>query len=337
MGAVFGAGTGQPTPHRSLKIRFYVFLTIPVIFVQSVLAVNPVMVRAYRTDPSAHRQGLFFPQKRSPPAVDMLSLPLCLAVYPWQSMQERLQKILSQWGIASRRHAEQTILDGRVRVNGKPVSVGDKADPQRDRIEVDGTVLHPQQRPQLLYLLLNKPLGVVCTCSDPAGRQTVLDLLPQQLRQGQGLHPVGRLDVDSTGALILTNDGDLTFRLTHPRHELPKTYSVWVKGFPTPAALQKWRQGVRLSVGKTQPARVEVLKKDRKKGQTLLRVTIREGKNRQIRRIGDRLGYPVVRLHRTAIGNIRLTPPPPSPQKPYLPPGAYRFLSDGEVAALKHR
>jgi pseudouridine synthase len=252
-------------------------------------------------------------------------------------MQERLQKILSQWGIASRRHAEQMMLDGRVRVNGKPASVGDKADPQRDRIEVDGTLLKLQQRPQLVYLLLNKPIGVVCTCSDPAGRKTVLDLLPHHLRQGQGLHPVGRLDADSTGALIVTNDGDLTFRLTHPRHELPKTYSVWVEGFPTQSALQKWRQGVYLPTGKTQPARVEVVKQDREKAQTLLQITIREGKKRQIRRIGDRLGYPVVRLHRTAIGSIRLAPHPQSPQKNFLKPGDYRFLSNEEVEVLKHR
>ncbi|HEY9658706.1 MAG TPA: pseudouridine synthase, partial [Allocoleopsis sp.] len=149
-------------------------------------------------------------------------------------MTERLQKILSQWGIASRRQAEQMILAGRVRLNGEVVQLGQQADPDRDRIEVDGKLIQAVERPARVYFLLHKPLGVVSTCDDPQGRPTVLDLLPAVLQHHSGIHPVGRLDVNSTGALLLTNDGDLTFCLTHPRHAIPKTYHVWVEGHPTP-------------------------------------------------------------------------------------------------------
>ncbi len=147
-------------------------------------------------------------------------------------MDERVQKLLSQWGIASRRHAEQLILEGRVRLNGAVAQLGQKANPDLDQIEVDGVAIKPANRPQFIYFLLNKPAGVVSTCTDPRHRKTVLDLLPTNLRTGSGIHPVGRLDAASTGALLLTNDGDLTFVLTHPRHQISKTYQVWVDGYP---------------------------------------------------------------------------------------------------------
>lgn len=243
-------------------------------------------------------------------------------------MDERLQKILAQWGIASRRQAEQMILAGRVRLNGNIVQLGQKANPDRDRIEVDGVPVTATERPQSVYLLLHKPAGVVSTCSDPRDRSKVLDLLPPKLRYGQGIHPVGRLDADSTGALLLTNDGKLTFCLTHPRHSISKTYQVWVKGDPPEPVLQAWRQGVILSGRKTMPAQVRVL--DRTRDQTMLEVIISEGRNRQIRRTASQLGYPVVHLHRTAIGSIQLQPP----SEPILPVGCYRPLTNSEIIFL---
>lgn len=243
-------------------------------------------------------------------------------------MDERLQKILAQWGIASRRQAEQMILAGRVRLNGNIVQLGQKANPDRDRIEVDGVPVYANDRPQSVYLLLNKPAGVVSTCSDPRAKSTVLDLLPPELRSGQGIHPVGRLDADSTGALLLTNDGKLTFCLTHPRHSVSKTYQVWVKGDPPEPVLQAWRQGVILSGRKTLPASVRVL--DRARDRTMLEVVLSEGRNRQIRRVAEGLGYPVVRLHRTAIGSIQLQPP----SEPILPVGCCRSLTNSEIIFL---
>ncbi len=240
-------------------------------------------------------------------------------------MDERLQKILSQWGIASRRQAEQMILAGRVRLNGTVVGLGQKADPDKDRIEVDGKLINQSNRPHLIYLLLHKPAGVVSTCKDPQQRTTVLDLLPSNFSQGEGLHPVGRLDAESTGALLLTNDGDLTFYLTHPRHQIPKTYQVWIKGNPPELILAQWRQGIVLSGRKTLPAKVKVLKWH-PDCQTLLEVVLQEGRNRQIRRVAEQLGYPVLTLHRTAIGPIPLAD---------LPSGHYRFLKPSEISFLR--
>lgn len=244
-------------------------------------------------------------------------------------MEERLQKILSQWGIASRREAEAMILAGRVRCNGTVVELGQKADPQLDAIAVDGKLIQPTHRPDLLYLLLHKPVGVVSTCDDPQGRPTVMHLLPSELRVGKGIHPVGRLDVDSTGAILLTNDGELTFALTHPRHSIPKTYHVWVQGHPPQSVLQQWRQGVVLDDRKTRPAQVRVIKSS--SSQTCLEIILKEGRNRQIRRIAQQLGYPVVQLHRTAIGSIQLQPL----GEPPLPRGCYRHLKDYELAFLQ--
>jgi 23S rRNA pseudouridine2605 synthase len=246
-------------------------------------------------------------------------------------MDERLQKIMAQWGIASRRHAEEMIQAGRVRVNGNIAYLGQKADPDRDQIEVDGKRIDRNYRPVPIYLLLNKPLGVVSTCLDPNGRPSVLDLLPRKMRVGEGIHPVGRLDVDSTGALLLTNDGDLTFRLTHPRHFIPKTYQVWVQGNPPDSILQTWRQGVILAGRKTLPAQVRCLQQI-PGHKALLEVILYEGRNRQIRRVAEQLGYPVIKLHRTAIGSIRLQPT----GQPALPEGQYRSLSASELEFLRN-
>jgi 23S rRNA pseudouridine2605 synthase len=239
-------------------------------------------------------------------------------------MTERVNKILANWGIASRRQAEKLILAGRVKLNGGIIALGAKANLNTDILEVDGVTITPKDRPEYIYLLLNKPLGVVSTCNDPQKRRTVLNLLPLELRQGQGIHPVGRLDANSTGALLLTNDGELTNALTHPRYHLPKTYQVWVKGYPPESMIDKWRKGVILDNKKTLPAQVEVIKQNA--GQTLLQIVLTEGKKRQIRRVAELLGFPVISLHRIAIGSIQLKS---------LPLGKYRHLIQTEIIALK--
>ncbi|MGB3299864.1 MAG: pseudouridine synthase [Phormidesmis sp.] len=238
-------------------------------------------------------------------------------------MTVRLQKLLSRLGIASRRQAEKLILGGRVTVNGQVAEIGQQADVDCDRICVDGRDIG--EPPSCLYLLLHKPKGVISTCQDPRGRKTVLDLLETALRSRTGIHPVGRLDADSTGALLLTNDGDLTYQLTHPRHQTPKVYRVKVQGSPTDAVLQQWRSGVMLSNRQTLPAKVEMIR--RCAGQrSLIEVTLTEGRNRQIRRVAQSLGHSVTALHRIKIGSLSLGD---------LPLGRYRLLNDPEVTRLK--
>lgn len=240
-------------------------------------------------------------------------------------MAERLQKILSQWGVASRREAEAMIRAGQVQLNGAIAQLGDKADPHADTIWVNGQPLTPNQRPEPHYLLLHKPLNVLSTCKDPRNRPTVMDLLPCALQQGQGLHPVGRLDAESTGALLITNDGKLTCALTHPRHHVSKTYEVLVKGQPSPASLRQWRQGIVLAGRKTLPCQVVVQVNDSPKS-TQLQVVLKEGRNRQIRRVAEQLGHPVQSLHRTAIGPLTLG---------RLRPGQHRSLTVAEVNQLR--
>ncbi|MEM9137071.1 MAG: pseudouridine synthase [Cyanobacteria bacterium P01_F01_bin.42] len=227
---------------------------------------------------------------------------------------ERLQKVLSQFGIASRRQAEVMIAQGQVQVNGERAHLGQKVDLDQDAIEVNGQRLRSQLE-QRCYILLNKPLGVVSTCADPRGRPTVLDLLPLELQRGQGIHPVGRLDQNSTGALLLTNDGALTYRLTHPKHQITKTYRVWVKGEPDVTTLERWRQGVTLEGRKTLPARVVVVspmpafpvqRPAYRQLMTCLEISMTEGRNRQIRRLAAGFGCPVIHLHRMKIGKISL-------------------------------
>jgi len=243
-------------------------------------------------------------------------------------MPERIQKLLSQWGIASRRHAEEMIRAGRVTLDGKVVHLGDKADPRGSGLAVDGKLLKDCQRPPLLYLLLNKPKGVLSTCEDPQGRKTVLDLLPSHWQQGQGLHPVGRLDRNSTGALLLSNDGELTLRLTHPRYHLPKTYEVCLNGHPEDEELEQWRVGMMLDGQKTLPATLEIIEETRE--QTRLLITLMEGRNRQIRRLAEQLGFEVTKLHRRSIGRLSL-----SQGKEYLSFGQYRALRKPEIHYLK--
>lgn len=240
-------------------------------------------------------------------------------------MEERLQKLLSRWGVASRRHSEELIKAGRIAVNGKVAELGKKADPERDRITLDGRELSVQNRPQMHYLLLNKPMAVVSTCQDPQGRKTVLAFVPKAIRQGAGIHPVGRLDYNSTGALLLTNDGSLTHQLTHPRHQMAKIYRVLVAGKPSPEAIVQWREGIMLSGRRTAPAGVTVVT-DTDPDVTELEIVLKEGRNRQIRRVADSLGHPVKRLHRTAIGPIHLDS---------LAPGQIRALTEPELNELR--
>jgi len=243
-------------------------------------------------------------------------------------MEARLQKILAQWGIASRREAEEMIRQSRVCVNGVIAHLGQKVDPHQDKISIDGQPVLGEQRPSKMYLLLHKPAGIVSTCHDPQGRTTVLDLLPSALRTGLGLHPVGRLDVDSTGALILTNDGELTYGLTHPSHSISKTYRVVVQGHPPAKVLEKWSQGIVLEGRITRPAQVRLI--ENYIDQSCLEIVLQEGRNRQIRRIAEQLGYPVIKLHRTAIGSIQLK----TSATAFLPSGKYRHLSQDEISFL---
>jgi len=212
----------------------------------------------------------------------------------------RLQKIIANAGICSRRKAELLLAQNRVMINGETAKVGDKADPEVDKIFIDKCPLISKL--EVIIYLLNKPVGVVSTCSDTHGRATVLDLLPLHLRKG--LHPVGRLDFKSRGAILITNYGKLTMHLTHPRYSHEKTYNVWVKGIPSETTLEKWRHGVILDSKITLRASIEILKS--KNNQSLLKIVLKEGRNRQIRRIAEQLGHPVIDLQRTAIGRLKL-------------------------------
>src|SRR5437588_7773111 len=239
----------------------------------------------------------------------------------------RLQKILSQAGLASRREAEEWIREGRVRVNGKIAQLGERADPENDSVKVDGKRVAAPSGPRT-YLLLNKPRGFVTTVSDPEKRDTVLDLLPHNLRRG--VKPVGRLDVQTEGLLLLTDDGELARAVTHPSTGCPKEYLVKVSGEPPPSRLEKLRRGVRLDGERTRPCEIERVsgtpRQGEREGNTWLRVTLREGRTRQIRRMFESIGHPVSKLKRVAIGPVR---------DPNLPAGAYRALSAREVDALR--
>lgn len=231
----------------------------------------------------------------------------------------RLQRFLSDAGVASRRHAEELILAGRVLVNDAVVEqLPAFVDPRSDRVVVDGTVVRPQR---LQYVLLHKPKNVVCTNRDPAGRVRAVDLLPDPRAR---LFPVGRLDADSTGLLLMTNDGELALQLTHPRYGVPKTYRVEVRG-RVPADLPtRMKAGVHLAEGKAQAAEVRVL--HAAQDRSALLITLREARTRQVQRMLARLGYPVRSLRRVQIGPLVLKG---------LPVGASRYLTPGEVAALR--
>ena len=212
----------------------------------------------------------------------------------------RIQKIISDSGLSSRRKADSLIKQGRVTLNGRKAIIGEKADPIFDHILVDGKDL-PKKLSDKVFLL-NKPYGFISSCKDNFGRKTILSLIPSHLRHG--MHPVGRLDYDSRGAILLTNNGELTFKLTHPKYSHKKTYLVWVSGQPSLSILDNWRGGIFLDGKITMPARIEVLNTVKRK--TLLKVILKEGRYRQIRRIANILGHPVQDLQRISISNINL-------------------------------
>src|SRR6266540_3278029 len=214
---------------------------------------------------------------------------------------ERLQKILSQAGIASRRASEQLMLDGRVTVNGKAIrELGTKADPSRDDIRVDGRRIKVVERHR--YILLNKPRAYMTTRSDPEGRPTVLDLLRGVTEY---VYPVGRLDFESEGLLLLTNDGGLAAKLTHPRHGVARVYEARVLGVPDAHDVERLSRGITIEGRRTAPAEVKVLPHGRDAREATISIVIREGRNRQVRKMCEGIGHPVTHLKRVAIGPIR--------------------------------
>jgi 23S rRNA pseudouridine2605 synthase len=233
---------------------------------------------------------------------------------------ERLQKILARAGVSSRRHAEQLIVAGRVRVNGKVVSeLGARADQERDKVEVDG---HTTVAESPLYVLLHKPRAVVSTASDPEGRATVTELVSELKAR---MFPVGRLDFQTSGALLLTNDGEFAAALLHPRHHVPKRYLAKLEGMLTEADVQRWRNGVVLDDGrKTLPAQVKVVRME--DGKTWLEVELHEGRNQQIRRMGQATGFEVLRLTRLAFAGISIEG---------LRAGGWRALTLDELKKLR--
>jgi 23S rRNA pseudouridine2605 synthase len=233
-------------------------------------------------------------------------------------VEERLQKLLARAGYGSRRACETIIEQQRVTVNGQVAGLGVKADPKRDDIRVDGERLRLPD--QFVYIMLNKPRGVISD-EDVGGRlPAARELIPLEGR----LYPVGRLDVQSEGLLLFTDDGDLAHRLTHPRYEHPKTYHAVVEGSPTEKTLDVWRRGIMLDGERTAPAEIKKIGKTR--GGTLLEITLYEGRKRQVRRVAAALGHPVLKLVRVKLGPLELG---------NLPAGAWRRLTDQEIASLQ--
>ena len=230
------------------------------------------------------------------------------------SEPERIQKILAAAGVASRRAVEEMVAEGRITVNGQPARLGQRVDPEIDKVEVDGVPVG--LRADLVYYLLNKPPGVVTTASDPQGRPTVVGMVPTEPR----VFPVGRLDTDSEGLLLLTNDGGLTHRLTHPSFGVPKEYLAHVEGRPSRGALRKLRDGVELEDGVAQAVAASLPEP------SVIRIVVHEGRNRLVRRMCEAVGHPVIRLVRTRIGPLA---------DRSLPPGEWRELSRSEVRELE--
>ncbi len=232
----------------------------------------------------------------------------------------RLQKFLAEAGIASRRKCEQLILDGQVSVNGQTVQeLGTKIIPNEDKITCYGKIVEKQENK--VYILLNKPIGYVTTAKDQFGRDTVLNLVKVKER----IVPVGRLDMYTSGALILTNDGEFVYKITHPKHEITKTYTVTIKGIIQNEEVEKLRQGVQIEDYTTRPAKVKILKTDLEKDISRLEITIHEGKNRQVRKMCEAVGRKVLALHRSKIGDITVKD---------LKLGTWRYLKKEEVNKL---
>lgn len=233
---------------------------------------------------------------------------------------ERLQKYLANCGVDSRRKCEELILQGKVTVNGEVVKeLGRKITPNIDEVKFEGKLV--QNNKNMIYILLNKPIGYVTTAKDQFNRDTVLDLIKIRER----IIPVGRLDMYTSGALILTNDGDFVYKVTHPKHEITKTYTVTLKGKIEEEAIEKLRQGVEIEDYTTRPAKVRILKIDEEKNLSRLEITIHEGKNRQVRKMCEAVGSKVLALHRSKIGEIGVKD---------LKIGNWRYLKDYEVKNL---
>lgn len=236
------------------------------------------------------------------------------------NMEERLQKYLAECGIASRRKCEEYILQGKVQVNGKTITeLGVKVNPEKDKITFEGKNVKQEERK--VYILLNKPIGYVTTSDEQFGRDKVLDLVKVRER----VVPVGRLDMYTSGALILTNDGDFVYKVTHPKHEITKTYTVTIKGIIKNEEVEQLRKGVKIDDYTTRPAKVKILKTDEEKDISRLEITIHEGKNRQVRRMCESVGRRVIALHRSKIGNIGVKD---------IELGKWRYLKDFEVKTL---
>ena len=235
-------------------------------------------------------------------------------------MEERLQKYLANNGIAARRKCEELILQGRVQVNGVTVTeLGTKINPEKDKIKFDGKDIKQAQK--LVYILLNKPMGYVTTADDQFGRDTVLDLVKVK----EKVLPVGRLDMYTSGAIILSNDGDFIYQVTHPKHEINKTYQVTVKGKITNEEVENLRNGVDIGGYITKPAQVRIMKVDEEKNISRIEITIHEGKNRQVRRMCEAIGKKVLALHRSKIGDIGVKD---------LKLGEFRYLTNKEVKQI---
>jgi len=235
-------------------------------------------------------------------------------------MMERLQKIIANAGVASRRAVEEMMLRGEVSVNGRTVTeLGSKADPERDHIKVRGKLINPHRQQEKRYILINKLRGYLSSVSDPKNRPLVAHLLPPSARRG--LHPVGRLDFNTEGLIILTNDGELTNLLT-AGGKVEKVYEVKVKGSPTESQIERLRAGVMIGRSRAAPAKIDLIERTRQAGNSWYKVTLREGKNQQIRKMFDSIGHSVVKLRRIKIGHLTDSG---------LPPGGHRELSPSEV------
>lgn len=240
-------------------------------------------------------------------------------------MEERLQKFLANQGICSRRKAEEYILSGKVKVNGITITtLGTKIDTEKDKIEFDGKTV--TNKTKKVYILLNKPIGYVTTVKDQFGRDTVLDLLKDKGRKLETpVVPVGRLDMYTSGALLLSNDGDFIFKITHPKHEIDKTYQVTIKGEITEEEIEKLKSGVDIGDYVTKKADVRIMKIDKEKQISRIEVIIHEGKNRQVRRMCEAIGRKVLALHRSKIGKLSVKD---------LKLGTWRYLNEQEVKSL---
>lgn len=234
----------------------------------------------------------------------------------------RLQKYLAQAGIASRRKAEELIKQGKIKVNHQIVTeLGTKVNPKEDLVEYQGKRITESE--EKIYILLNKPIGYVTTVKDQFSRDSVLDLVKVKQR----IVPVGRLDMYTSGALLLSNDGDFVYQVTHPKHEIEKSYTVTIKGMILNKEIKQLEQGVKIEDYITKPAKVKILKIDKEKKQSRLEITIHEGKNRQIRKMCETIGHKVLALHRSKIGEIGVKD---------LDLGKWRYLNKNEVDAIKN-